>query len=775
MLRWLLASVAIPICVLGHAPFAPGFFWVLDEKLDPATCFPQLEDMAAHGARHVCPHPWPKGFTPQSIPSRMEPDYLTDGYLDFYSDMLDKAAALGMNVWLYDEGGWPSGGACGQVLASDPVRFAARFMRMGENGPEVRVVPYDRRPGRNAQYPSVIERGVTEKFIELTHERLASRCARHFGKTVLYAFTDEPAFPMPRKPGEISWCADFDEQFRRFHGYSVMPHVPALCAGAADAETQRVRVDYFDTLSRLFLERYVLPIRCWCRAHGIKSGGHFGGEDNPFGNAQYGYGHILRALRGLDVPGVDVIWRQLYPGVVALPLKQYAESLKAGDGRGFSGGQSLPFPRYAASVAHQAGGCDVLSESYAVYGPGLSPEVLKWIVDYQMVRGVTHFVFSAYYGRWKGNEMLRCWPIFDPVNPQWDDMAVFFRDIERRCELLARGRSAARTAVYYDVRGIWAAGGKGAGPVVEAHLAAARKLEAEQRDFDFVDDDALESATVGSDGLLHVGAARYAAVVLPTADWLTAGARKALEVFKAAGGAVIRGVADYSSAPKTCLVEGEGATDIRAMKRDTDEGPIYLLVNEAMAPRTVRVKLDGREPFMKEFPACGSALFRWRDLSDGWTMRRLASFVAGPERFELREVDEPPRETALGDWRAQLGASFSGRARYECSVDSPEPAEAVLDLGTVKGTVRVCFNGKRIADAFTGPFRWNVSLQKGRNLVAVEVSNSPVNQIGDESVRDRIIREHPPRPPAEKRTRRFNRDGHESGLYGPVRLLMDSM
>ena len=765
---WLVLA-AFPVCAANRAAFAPGFFWILDEKLDPKTYFPQLEDMAAHGARHVCPHPWPKGFTPQSTPSRMEPDYLTDGYLDFYSSMLDKAAALGMKVWLYDEGGWPSGGACGQVLASDPDRFAARFMRMGANGPEVRIVPYDRRPGRDAQYPSVIEKGVAEKFIQLTHERLASRCARHFGKTVLYAFTDEPAFPMPRKPGEITWCADFAEQFRRYHGYDVMPHVPALCAGATDAETQRVRVDYFDTLSRLFLERYVLPIRDWCRAHGIKSGGHFGGEDNPFGNARYGYGHILRALRGLDVPGVDAIWRQLYPGAVALPPGQFAKSLKAGDRRDFSGGQSLPFPRYASSIAHQAGGCDVLSESYAVYGPGLSPEVLKWIADYQMVRGVTHFVFSAYYGRWEGGEMLRCWPIFDPVNPQWDDMAAFFRDVERKCEILARGRSAARTAVYYDVRGIWATGGREVEPVA-AHLAAVRKLEGEQRDFDFVDDDALEGATVGADGLLHVGAARYAAVVLPTADWLTADAKKSLDAFRAAGGAVIRGVDDCSAAPKTCLVEGEGAADIRAMKRDTDEGPVYFLVNEATSPRTVKVTLEGRAPFTKEFPAYGSELFRWRTLSEGWTMRRLATFVAGRERFELHEVNEEPRPAALGDWRAQLGPSFSGRVRYECAVDSKESAQAVLDLGVVKGTVRAYFNGRRLADSFTGPFRWRVSLQKGRNLVAVEVANSPVNQIGDESVRDRIIRDQSPRALSEKRTRRFNRDGRESGRYGPVRL-----
>ena len=56
----------------------------------------------------------------------------------------------------------------------------------------------------------------------------------------------------------------------------------------------------------------------------------------------------------MDVPGVDAIWRQLFPGRPA----NY-------------------FPRYAASAAHQNGGRFALSESFGIFGDSLSPSERK--------------------------------------------------------------------------------------------------------------------------------------------------------------------------------------------------------------------------------------------------------------------------------------------------------------------------------------------------------------------------------------------------------------
>ena len=106
--------------------FAPALFWWWNSKLDAKALCAQVDDFYEHGFRTLCIHPFPKGFRPAKFPCDMEPDYLTDGYLDVYAAVTSHAAAKGMACWLYDEGGWPSGGACGQVVASDPARFAIR-------------------------------------------------------------------------------------------------------------------------------------------------------------------------------------------------------------------------------------------------------------------------------------------------------------------------------------------------------------------------------------------------------------------------------------------------------------------------------------------------------------------------------------------------------------------------------------------------------------------------------------------------------------------------
>lgn len=98
---------------------SPAFFWVWNDRLELPRLYEQLEDMRTHGIRNVCVHPFPKGFRPESCPSRMEPDYMSEEFLAVFSNVVDRAAELGMHSYLYDEGGWPSGSACGQVARSD--------------------------------------------------------------------------------------------------------------------------------------------------------------------------------------------------------------------------------------------------------------------------------------------------------------------------------------------------------------------------------------------------------------------------------------------------------------------------------------------------------------------------------------------------------------------------------------------------------------------------------------------------------------------------------
>ena len=47
----------------------------------------------------------------------------------------------------------------------------------------------------------------------------------------------------------------------------------------------------------------------------------------------------------------------------------------------------VDFPKFASSAAHQNGTALALTESFGVYGNGLTPAQMKWLVDYQSVLG----------------------------------------------------------------------------------------------------------------------------------------------------------------------------------------------------------------------------------------------------------------------------------------------------------------------------------------------------------------------------------------------------
>ena len=763
------------------AVFAPSFFWMWSGRITSASQIAEFDDMAAHGAGTACIHPYPKRFRPPQIDEPMDPDFLTDGYFRIYGDVLDHIERKGGVSWLYDEGGWPSGGACGRVMESDPVRFQHRYLAAGG-----RIETWRGNPKVEAPYPSMIEPGATERFIELAYEPYRRRFARHLGKTVPFAFTDEPSFPNKRGGGRrLPWCTDFAAEFRARKGYDIQPLCDELIASTNWSEAVvRARIDYHDVLADLFRERYLLQVREWCRANGLMFGGHLNGEDDPRGSLTQGFGHILRSMRTLDVPGVDVIWRQLFPG---------------------KGGRCAPFTKYASSAAHQNGSPYVLSETFAIYGDGLTPAQVKWLVDYQMVRGANLFVFSSYRSLPAGKDMAGGGPHFGPSDPQWNIMATYFRSVRRQCSLLSQGEPCVPTAVLFDVRGIWA-GGEETETVAQRHECVAQHLLEEQRDFDFVDDDQLAAAEVRGDGTIAIGKMRYSAVVLPTSKRMRPEARAKLASFAASGGRVME-EDDFSAAPKICEVTGDGAMDTRAVKRSCGGQALYFLVNESEYPRTVRIRLDEKSSLVRADPetgrfvalpsedgafvwnaeGCGSMIVvagmdaddpappKWdgpaMTLDGGWTMAVRRRMQVGPMHYETTDYPDAPHFAAvLGDWREILGEEFSGRVAYRVRFEAQAGGEAELDLGEVHNCCEVRLNGRAIGAKYVGPYRWRIDLRNGTNELEVTVANAIVNAVASPRVRRYIYSAFPPESVYERRVKDFNSSGHESGLYGPVTI-----
>ena len=389
----------------------PGYFWLWNDVLERETLFQQLRDMDSVGAKNVWILPVPTNFRPHSMKTNLQPEYLSEEYLAILDDLVAEMKRLGMKLWLYDEGGWPSGGNCGRIVREHPEwarqTLVKRDVAPGElervpddciaafqaggNGDGRRLGPGDKLgAGHGAElyfaelghetalvpsYPDLLNPEVTKTFIAGSHEAYKRALGRHFGETIPLVISDEPRVDNP------PWTGDLASAFQTEKGYDIRDVLPAIFRD--DEATAQVRIDYFDWWSKRFSEAFFGQIQQWSARNGLWSIGHLGGEDLTIGSRKYGFGHVMRVLRKYDIPGVDTIWKQVYPGRKAV-LPVHWDTAEG----------SLPicdnhhFPKYASSVAHQSGKPWSWTESFAAYGGALTLEEMKWITDFQFVRGI---------------------------------------------------------------------------------------------------------------------------------------------------------------------------------------------------------------------------------------------------------------------------------------------------------------------------------------------------------------------------------------------------
>ncbi|MBR7130744.1 MAG: hypothetical protein IKC82_01980 [Lentisphaeria bacterium] len=791
------------------AEFYPGYFWVLNSPMNEENLLDMLRDMNSHGAKTICIHPSPKGWSAISL---AEPDYLSSEYLELMDKVHAEAEKLGMHSYFYDEGGFPAGTSVGMVLESDPAKFSRKF---AEKDPE--TGKFVIRDEYNSDYeyfyppkgyPNLLEKGVGERFIELSHEKLKTVLGKYFGKTILYTFDDEPALPGYFNTQVLGWCSDFSDEFFKRKGYRIEPFIPEVAGKPAKQDPPSLlqhRIDYCDVRSQLFVERFLIPLKKWARANGIASGGHLGGENAPEGNLFFCYGHIMRALRAMDLPGVDIIWRQIFPEIT--PKRKKVFISKGSFDTVNSGAEDAPFTKYASSVARQAGHCNVLSEDFAAYGAGLTPQVMKFVIDHQLVRGANHFVFSNIpHGYFDRMLPAGCRPKFGKYHPFWDWFDMIHNYIARLSSLLHMGKPVVDTLLYYDIRSIWC-GSDTMKKAVTGHYTAAAELLRNQIDFDFADDDALCNGKVKGD-TFRVGKMSYKYLVIPPTRWMDEKAAKAVDRFRRAGGKVYS-TAEISRIPATLQISPP-QSKLRVTKRRCGSAILYFITSENCKPVSCNITIpetgklllfdawSGKRFELErkgdtlpwKFPPFGSLALvvdpsakadaaypvfspgrKKIKLTENWQIRPVRKCCFDRDSYAIIPVNEPARPAKLGDWKEFLGQWFSGEALYSIEFDSPSDRQAKLSLGKVCYVSEAILNGKSLGRSFSDPAEFFTGgiLKKGKNHLQIRVVNTPANSVLDPEVIE-YWDKHYPESVYQQMNRTFEAESLESGLFGPVTL-----
>lgn len=306
-------------------------------------------------------------------------EYMSDDWFDCIKACLDRSDELAMQAWAYDENGWPSGFANGEVPKKG-IDYQQKWLvysivqnesEIPENliglyrveGETVKLLEsYETgciaiSYGVNPYYIDTFNRECVAYFIECTHRKYYDKFGKSFGNSLKGFFTDEPQYGNGNK---VPWSQVFEDFFRNKYGYEMLPELPLLFLESHDS--YRFRYDYYNMVSTVFRESFIKQMYDWCTEHNCKLTGHMMNEEGLV-QQMYSTAGVMSCYEYFHEPGIDWLNRAISGPIV---------------------------PKQLGSVASQLGR-KTLSESFALCGWDVSLNELKWIAQWQLVNGVTSF------------------------------------------------------------------------------------------------------------------------------------------------------------------------------------------------------------------------------------------------------------------------------------------------------------------------------------------------------------------------------------------------
>jgi len=753
----------------------------------------------------------------------IDPPYLSPGFFELIRYAVDQAKQRGMKVWLADEGSYPSGFAGGKfntdhpelrmqavvvseqinlsggaqvqrtlppetvgVLAVNLATGASQTIAGGGAGNlqwraptgnwQVLIVRHDFRtsptryvnnpqPVKSTQYSlcDYLDPEAISTFLAEVHEQYKKYVGDEFGKTVVGFFGDEPDYSI----AGIPWTPRIFDEFQRRKGYDIQPWVAQFFGPKLTSDAQLAKADYWDVWSDMFRDAFFRIQADWSTGNGLAYVVHLNSEDALMSQVTTD-GDYFKDERYVPVPAVDDIWRQIWMDKVS------------------------DFPKLASSAAHLFGRPRSFTESYEVYGRGMSLEQAKWVMDYQFVRGI-NLLLAGLFNATDPNTME------DPTtNPQWAQFGLFAGYANRASYLLSLGTPAAQIALYMPTTSMWL----GDAPSNSSLLHTAQQLLEKQRDFDFIDEQSLTSALPIEGGVFRsLSGQGYRAVIVPPATVISRAALARLQTFSASGGKVVFlgptpsltndvtflnpgappdlawAVAEPTGEITQRVLDTLPAPDVRfdrpqaAVKyqhRSWGDGEMYFFFNESAEPQALSATLTGGGRGQIWDAETGEIRPVRATAADGNTVTiPLAldpwqtQFVvlgpvpagAAPEEAptgppetlaELDtgwaiDLDGKHLESPLKTW-ADLGApAFSGAVHYQQEFTIPAEqiaarARIYLECGDVRYSAHAWLNGIDLGDRVWRPFRWDITaaLKPGGNVLEIEVRNTRASAwIGD--------------------------------------------
>lgn len=406
-------------------------FWSWNNSLDEKELVKQIDEMKEAGIGGFIMH----------ARTGLKDEYLGEKWFSCVKACLEKARETGMDAWIYDENGWPSGFVGGKLLENED--FRARFLEYSvgkydknafavyisdEKGGFIRV---NGKKNGIEEYHNIYLRispantdilnpDVVDAFIAETHEKYYERFKEYFGKELVGFFTDEPQYyrwgtpytPMAEaeflKDGEdikdgLIWLFHHDER-----GYAF-------------------REKYYKALNKLYVENFYHKVYDWCGAHNCKLTGHSVEESGLF-MQMYGGASVTPSYEFEDIPGIDWLGRFC---ATELSIKQIE------------------------GAAAQLGKKRILTETFGCSGYDITPKELRSLAEVQYFGGVNVMCQHLYPYSVAGRGRIDHPPVFGP-HGNWNEGFKAFNDYFARLSyIIVNTAEQAKIGVINPMRDIW--------------------------------------------------------------------------------------------------------------------------------------------------------------------------------------------------------------------------------------------------------------------------------------------------------------------------------
>ncbi|MCQ2430130.1 MAG: glycosyl transferase family 2 [Clostridia bacterium] len=649
---------------------------------------------------------------------------------------------------------------------------------------------YRSRRGSKDDYIDPITAESAHVQIEAVYEPHWAHYARYFGNTLAGFFSDEPEmgnryFGAHRadygfydtRVGQdgmaLPWNADVLSRMTDELGYDPTPYLGELWYFGD--RSPALRLAYMNAVTHLYQTCFCRAIGDWCRERGVEYIGHIIEDWNNHTRLGHSVGHYFRGLDGQDMSGIDIVLHQVMPSC-AHHMTAYSASGGVTDPEFFH----YVLGQLAASLCHQVPRMQgrAMCEVFGAYGWGEGSVMMKWLMDFLLVRGVNHFVPHAFSPDYPDPD---CPPHFgaEGHDPQYDGFSAIMRYVNKAAHLLTGGKPRVPAAILYHAEGEW----MNLRDTAMLTQKPAKELYDAHINYDILCTEVILEQSELRDGRLYVNGNGFGVLVIPYAPELPAALVARLNQLTAAGfpvlyadglpaGAVGRTVplsalADAVRGLGICDVTVDGECPLLRTFHivNGEEQQVFMLFNEDAQPceavlhlpasgeyarlrliedaawkaytadGVVAVSLAGGQSEILVFGSGASADLPGRPEADKAVTLKPTYTVETADADDLTVYRPYCVTDTLFDFNApDRLPGFAGKMRYTFSLLLDRvPDGAVLDLGQVGENARLMVNGRDAGIRVCAPYAFPVGmlLKPGENVITVTVSNTLGGRIRD--------------------------------------------